>query len=177
VVTSSDCTIDRGLGVSERMSLLAAAHARGGGHVTMELARRVGGSGRVVGIDLDEELLQMARAEAAAQGLDNVTFRAGPVEQFSDADLDVTFARALLSHLRDPAELVRRMAGVVRPGGMSSSRTCTLQDASPNHRGAAYDRWVAWFKEAVRRTAGDLDIGPAFRASCARPASPGSGCG
>ena len=103
----SDYTIDRGIGVSERMALLAAAHAPGtaslldmlgvpregarcvdlgcgGGQVTTELARRVGRSGRVVGIDLDEELLQVARTGAAAQGLDNVTFRAGSVEQFSD---------------------------------------------------------------------------------------------
>src|SRR5262249_24823507 len=71
--TVSDYTIDRGFGVTQRMTLLAQAHAPGtvsvldmlgvprdgarcvdlgcgGGHVTMELARRVGASGRVVGI-------------------------------------------------------------------------------------------------------------------------------
>src|SRR5262245_21030344 len=101
-VSVADYTIDRGLGVRERMDLLAAVHepatltgldivgiaagARcvdlgcGGGHVALELARRVGPSGHVTGIDLDEELLELARAEATARGLDNVTFHVGPVE-------------------------------------------------------------------------------------------------
>jgi 2-polyprenyl-3-methyl-5-hydroxy-6-metoxy-1,4-benzoquinol methylase len=92
-----DYTLDQGLGVRERMDLLAAVHgpattavldrigvaegARcldlgcGGGHVALELARRLGPTGQVVGIDLDEALLATAREVAAAQGLDNVTFR------------------------------------------------------------------------------------------------------
>jgi SAM-dependent methyltransferase len=179
----SDYTIDRGLGVSERMTLLARAHAPGtislldmlgvpmpgarcvdlgcgGGHVTAELARRVGASGRVVGIDLDEELLQIARTEAARQGLDNVTFRAGSVEQFSDTGLDLAFARMLLSHLRDPAELVRRMAEAVRPGGMVIVEDVQFAGCFTEPPCAAYDRWVAWFTETVRLSAGDLDIGP-----------------
>ena len=179
----SDYTIDRGFGVTQRMTLLAQAHAPGtvslldmlgepkhgarcvdlgcgGGHVTTELARRVGPSGQVVGIDLDEELLQIARTEAAAQGLDNVTFRAGSVEQFADTDLDLAFARMLLSHLRHPAELVRRMADAVRPGGVVIVEDVHFAGCFTEPPCPGYDGWVAWFTEAVRRTAGDLDIGP-----------------
>jgi ubiquinone/menaquinone biosynthesis C-methylase UbiE len=71
----AEYTIERGVGVADRMNLLAAAHAPatasllfmvgvapgawcvdlgcGGGHVAMELARRAGPSGHVPGIDLD----------------------------------------------------------------------------------------------------------------------------
>jgi 2-polyprenyl-3-methyl-5-hydroxy-6-metoxy-1,4-benzoquinol methylase len=84
----SDYTIERGLGVRERMDLLAsvfepstlalldvigvAPGARcidfgcGGGHVALELARRVGDGGHVVGVDLDTELLEVARARSRA---------------------------------------------------------------------------------------------------------------
>src|SRR5262245_23713947 len=106
-------TIERGAGVRERMDLLARAHAPatsilldmigveagakcvdlgcGGGHVTLELARRAGASGAVLGIDLDEELLQLARAEAAARQLETATFRLASVEEFGEGGFDLAF--------------------------------------------------------------------------------------
>jgi SAM-dependent methyltransferase len=178
----SNYVIERGLGVRDRMDVLAAVHSPatmmvldmldlpagahcidlgcGGGHMTMELARRVGPSGHVTGVDLDEELLGTAREQAAAQALDNVTFRVGSAEDLIESDLDLAFARMLLSHLSDPAKVVSHMAGAVRPGGIVlvedvNFTGCFTEPACP-----AYDRWVAWFCEAVRRNGGDLDIGP-----------------
>jgi SAM-dependent methyltransferase len=178
----ADYTIERGLRVRERMDVLAAVHAPatltlldtldiapgwhcvdlgcGGGHVTMELARRVGPSGHVTGVDLDEELLGAARERAAAQGLGNVTFRAGPVEEVTETGFDLAYARMLLSHLADPATLVGRMATAVAPRGIVVVEDvhfagCFAEPACP-----AYEQWVAWFTEAVRRNGGDLDIGP-----------------
>jgi precorrin-6B methylase 2 len=49
----------------------------GGGHVSRELARIVGPAGRVVGIDLDAEAIALARADAEADGLQNLVFRVG----------------------------------------------------------------------------------------------------
>ena len=179
----SEYTIDRGMGVRERMDLLANNHAPGtlslfdllgtpgkgarcvdfgcgGGHVTLELGRRTGPRGRVVGIDLDTEMLALARAQAESQGLDHVSFRAGAVEDASDADFDVAFARMLLCHLNKPAAMVARMIAAVRRGGMVIVEDmhfagCFTEPACP-----AYNQWVEWFRQAVRRTGGDLDIGP-----------------
>jgi SAM-dependent methyltransferase len=164
------------------MNLLASAHARatlilfdevgipegarcvdlgcGGGHVTTELARRVGPSGSVLGIDLDEELLALARDEAGAQQLANVTFLVSPVEQLSARDFDVAYARMLLEHLGDPAAMVARIAAAMKPGGLviledTNFNACFTEPECP-----AYDKWVSWFKESVRRTGGDLDLGP-----------------
>src|SRR4051794_5043950 len=47
----------------------------GGGDVTRELARRVGERGRVLGLDLDEPILQLARDEARREGLGNIEFQ------------------------------------------------------------------------------------------------------
>ena len=47
----------------------------GGGDVSFELAQRVGPAGRVVGFDLDEDKLALAREEATRRGLANVEFR------------------------------------------------------------------------------------------------------
>src|SRR5262245_10929127 len=48
----------------------------GGGDVTRELARVVGSTGRVIGVDLDETKLAIARRESAERGITNVTFEA-----------------------------------------------------------------------------------------------------
>ena len=51
----------------------------GGGDVAFLLAQRVGPNGHVVGFDLDETKLELARAEAARRGLANVEFRKASV--------------------------------------------------------------------------------------------------
>jgi SAM-dependent methyltransferase len=175
-------TIDQGLGVQERMNLLAAVRepatmalldavnlpnrARcvdlgcGGGHVAMALARRVGPSGSVVGIDLDRELLAVARDIAAADGFDNVEFRDASAEDLSEGDFDLAFSRLLFMHLPDPEAVASRMVDAVRPGGFvvvedAQFSTCFTYPSCP-----AYDRWVNWSRETVRRTGADADIGP-----------------
>src|SRR5215207_4252926 len=54
------------LGVGEGLNCLDAGC--GGGDVTLELARRVAPGGRVVGVDIDETTLELARREAAELG-------------------------------------------------------------------------------------------------------------
>ena len=179
----SEYTIERGFGVRERMDLLANNHAAGttglldllgsptagahcidlgcgGGHVALELGRRTGAAGRVVGIDLDTELLELARKAAAAQSLDHVTFRQGAVEDIADTDFDLAYARMLLSHLNDPETMIERMSAAVRPGGMVVVEDVNFAGCFTEPECPAYDRWVNWFSVAVHRTGGDLDIGP-----------------
>src|SRR5207244_6989 len=72
----------------------------GGGDVTLELARWVGPGGRVVGIDLDQTKLDLARASAAGLGLANVELRRGDVAEWREAPrYDLAYCRFLLTHL------------------------------------------------------------------------------
>jgi 2-polyprenyl-3-methyl-5-hydroxy-6-metoxy-1,4-benzoquinol methylase len=178
----TDCTIEQGLGVRERMNLLAAVNnpatlmmldslgvaagwrclalGAGGGHLAMELARRVGPAGAVVGIDLDEELLQLARAEAAEQGLDNITFRVGDVEDFVETGLDLAYARMLLMHLRDPQRTINRMARALRPGGVVAVEDANFAACFTYPPCPAYDKWSNWSQQIVRARGGDPNLGP-----------------
>ena len=115
---------------------------------------------RTRAIDLDQELLALARQAAAddVQSL-NATFRSEAVEEFSDTGFDVAFARMLLSHLRDPAAMVERMAEAVRPGASVVVEDVHFAGCFTEPACDGYDRWVAWFKAAVRLSQGDLDIG------------------
>jgi len=91
----------------------------GGGDVTFALARRVGPKGQVIGIDLDEEKLGWARAEAQAQGLSHVRFETCDVTQaWPVIGADLVYARFILTHLRDPGALLARAMEALKPGAM-----------------------------------------------------------
>jgi 2-polyprenyl-3-methyl-5-hydroxy-6-metoxy-1,4-benzoquinol methylase len=89
----------------------------GGGHVSRELAQRAGLGGSVLGVDLDETVLELARADVVAVGITNVEFRCDDAANLDEASYDVVFARFLLSHVADPALVVERMVRALKPGG------------------------------------------------------------
>ena len=91
----------------------------GGGDVAFDMARTVGPSGRVVGTDIDQTVLDLAIAEAAGQELRNIEFRLMDItENAPAAEFDLVHARFLLSHLADPAGALVRMRDALRPGGV-----------------------------------------------------------
>jgi ubiquinone/menaquinone biosynthesis C-methylase UbiE len=92
----------------------------GSGVVTRELARRVGPTGRVVGVDPGAGFLAVARELAAREGLaDRTEFREGRVEAlpFPDRSFDVVLAVTVLSHVPGGAEALPELIRVTRPGG------------------------------------------------------------
>ena len=93
----------------------------GTGLVARELGARVGGSGKVLGVDLSEGMLQVARARGRRLGLvpHVVQFRQGDVEglELPDAGFDLTTSLFVLRHLPNPDQAVRELFRVTRPGG------------------------------------------------------------
>jgi SAM-dependent methyltransferase len=178
----SDYTIERGLGVRERMDLLAAVNGPatltlleavgvavgwrclelgcGGGHVSIELGRRVGPTGAVVGIDLDEELLGLARRDAAERGLGNITFRVADVETIAESGFDLAYARMVLMHLRDPGHTVDTMTAAMRTGGVVAVEDANFAGCFTFPPCSGYDKWVSWYQQTVRRRGGHPDLGP-----------------
>jgi SAM-dependent methyltransferase len=133
----------------------------GGGDVTLELARRVAPHGRVVGVDLDELKLQMARAEAAQQGIRNVEFRVSDVRDVSAAPaFDVVYARFLLTHLNDPAGAVRRFRRQLRPGGTIAIEDIDFSGHFTYPESKAFRRYHELYCAIVTRRGADPNIGP-----------------
>src|SRR3954452_8590972 len=90
---STSALFDR-LGVGAGMRCLDVGC--GGGDVALELARRVGPRGPVIGVDIDASKLDLARQEAAAQGIANVEFRTLDVRNAEvDTTFDLVYARFL----------------------------------------------------------------------------------
>jgi 2-polyprenyl-3-methyl-5-hydroxy-6-metoxy-1,4-benzoquinol methylase len=91
----------------------------GGGDVTRELAQ-IASDGLVVGTDLDATQVEIARAETAKAGVENVDFRVDDVLQppADEQRFDVVYARFLFTHLADPAKALENITARVDPGGL-----------------------------------------------------------
>ncbi|HEV3213040.1 MAG TPA: methyltransferase domain-containing protein [Acidimicrobiales bacterium] len=132
----------------------------GGGEVTFELATLVAPDGEVVGVDMDETKLALAREAATERGITNATFVAMDVGDWDEPDAyDVVYSRFLLHHLAQPRELLGRMWAAVRPGG-----ALVVEDADhegwcghPTNAGLTF--FVRTFCEVLRRRGGDPTMG------------------
>src|SRR4051794_22156500 len=92
----------------------------GGGDVTLELAGRVVPGGHVMGVDLDETKLDLARVEADRCGFDNVTYQYADVTNGSlPSGFDFAYARFVLTTLPRPETPPPSPVDPLLPAGIS----------------------------------------------------------
>jgi SAM-dependent methyltransferase len=133
----------------------------GGGDVALDLARAVGPTGRVIGLDLDETKLEIARSEAAQWKLQNVTFESADVAAWESKELfDVVYARFLLTHLREPALLLARMRRRIRTGGVMIVEDIDYRGHFAEPDCPALQRSVEFYTQAAQKRGVDPNIGP-----------------
>jgi ubiquinone/menaquinone biosynthesis C-methylase UbiE len=150
--------LDR-VGVTKGMSCLDVGC--GGGQVTCELARRVGPEGKVLGLDIDETKLSLARRAAARQGLGNAEFQHTDIRAAAGSqDRDLLYSRFLLTHLSDPARVVGQMCTYLRPGGVLVLEDIDFSGYFTHPPSPSFRRYHALYTAAVRRRGGDPDMGP-----------------
>ena len=91
----------------------------GAGADVLISARRVGPSGRAIGLDMTDEMLELARANAAAAGVANVEFVKGYIEELplADGSVDVVISNCVINLSADKPRVLREAARVLRPGG------------------------------------------------------------
>jgi ubiquinone/menaquinone biosynthesis C-methylase UbiE len=146
-------------GIREGMTCLDAGC--GGGDVTLALARLVGLTGKVLGIDMDAVKLEAARAEAARRNLSNVEFQQANVCEWSEESrFDRVYARFLLTHLPDCPAALSTMRHALRPGGVLIIEDIDFAGSFCYPPSTAYERYVDLYRQVVQRRKGDADIGP-----------------
>src|SRR5690349_21004496 len=91
----------------------------GAGADVLISARRVAPRGRAIGLDMTDEMLELARANAAEGGVDNVEFVKGYLEDMplDDASVDVVISNCVINLSGDKPQVLREAARVLRPGG------------------------------------------------------------
>jgi arsenite methyltransferase len=91
----------------------------GGGIDVILSARRVGPAGKAYGLDMTDEMLALARRNAAEAGVNNVEFLKGKIEQIPlpDKAVDVIISNCVINLSTDKAAVFAETARVLRPGG------------------------------------------------------------
>jgi len=91
----------------------------GGGFDAFLAARRVGESGKVIGVDMTPEMVQKARANAEKLNVSNVDFRLGEIERLPVADnsVDVVISNCVINLSPDKSSVFREIYRTLKPGG------------------------------------------------------------
>ena len=117
----------------------------GTGAVAFHAAELVGRSGEVIGTDRAPEAVATASKNAAALALPNVRFRQGnPVEMDFDQPFDAIVGRYVLLFQADQSDMLRRLAKLLRPGGVIVFHEPDWSFVRSVPVAPLYDRCCAW---------------------------------
>jgi arsenite methyltransferase len=91
----------------------------GAGADVLISARRVGPTGKAIGLDMTNEMLELARTNAAEAGVENVEFVKGYLEDIPllDASVDVVISNCVINLSGDKSKVLAEAARVLSPGG------------------------------------------------------------
>jgi SAM-dependent methyltransferase len=91
----------------------------GAGADVLISARRVGPTGKAIGLDMTDEMLELARSNATEAGVENVTFIKGYLEEMPlpEDSVDVVISNCVINLSGDKPKVLAEAARVLRPGG------------------------------------------------------------
>ncbi len=113
----------------------------GGGLDVILSAKRVAPNGKAYGVDFLEEMLGIARANAAEAGVSNVEFLHGMIEDLPlpDASVDVVISNCVINLAPDKTPVMTEIARVLRPGGRVAISDIVADDGvAPSMSGAEW---------------------------------------
>lgn len=123
----------------------------GGGLDVFLAARAVGPSGRAIGIDMTEEMVALARRNAASGGYTNVEFHLAPIEAMplpSDS-VDCVISNCVLNLVEDKDAALAEIFRVLKPGGRLAVSDIALKQPLPAAIANDLTAWVSCFAGAI----------------------------
>jgi len=124
----------------------------GGGIDVILSARRVAPSGRAIGLDMTDEMLDLARRNAAEAGVANVEFVKGEMEALPlpAATVDVIISNCVVNLSPDKDAVLRESFRVLRPGGRFAISDVVVQGATiPDELRADMASWIGCIAGAL----------------------------
>lgn len=126
----------------------------GGGIDVLLSAKRVGPTGKAYGLDMTDEMLELARGNAASAGADNVEFIKGDIESIPlpDAAVDVVISNCVINLSADKSAVFAEMHRALRPGGRIGISDVVAEDRLSAADRAERGEWVGCIAGALSIT-------------------------
>jgi arsenite methyltransferase len=143
-VTESFCGVGNPLGLGEvRPAQTVLDLGSGPGLDSLLAARRIGPTGKVIGVDLCPEMVEKAQRNAALLGLANVEFLHAGVEKLPlpDGSLDLVISNGVLNLCPDKPAVLAEVFRVLRPGGRLQMADILLHDDVTPEEVARLGKW------------------------------------
>jgi arsenite methyltransferase len=117
----------------------------GAGFDSFIAAQQVGSDGRVVGVDMLQEMLEKSRDTARAMGIGHIEFREGLLEQIpvEDGWADVVISNGVINLCADKRGVFTEIYRVLRPGGSLQFADIANGQPVPESAKANIDLWTA----------------------------------
>jgi ubiquinone/menaquinone biosynthesis C-methylase UbiE len=123
----------------------------GGGIDVFLAAKRVGDSGKVIGVDMTAEMIERARANKEKMGVENAEFRLGEIEHLPVADetVDVIISNCVINLSPDKPQVFRDAFRVLRPGGRIAVSDIVTDGPLPDELKESLSAWYGCLAGAL----------------------------
>lgn len=115
----------------------------GGGIDVLLSARRVGPTGKAYGVDMTDEMLELARRNQREMGVTNAEFLKGEIEDLPlpDRSVDVVISNCVINLSTDKARVLEEAYRVIRPGGRFAVADILVQGRLPDALKSDMEAW------------------------------------
>ncbi|HEY1303861.1 MAG TPA: arsenite methyltransferase [Vicinamibacterales bacterium] len=126
----------------------------GGGIDVLLAAKRVGPTGKVYGLDMTDEMLELARSNQRAAGVTNVEFLAGNIEAIPlpDASVDVIISNCVINLASDKGRVFKEAFRVLKPGARFAVSDVVVLGDVPEEIRRNMELWIGCIAGALRDT-------------------------
>jgi arsenite methyltransferase len=124
----------------------------GGGIDVFIAAQKVGPTGRAVGVDMTDEMIDLARKSADELGFENVEFRKGDIEDlpFGESQFDVIMSNCVINLAPDKDKVFREAYRVLKPGGRIAVSDIVTVGEMPEELKSNMDSWASCVSGAIK---------------------------
>jgi arsenite methyltransferase len=135
----------------------------GGGADALISARRVGQSGKAIGVDMTDEMLELARANAREAGARNVEFLKGHIEEvpLPGDSVDVVISNCVINLAADKSRVLSEAARVLRSGGRLAISDVVADEDMDDETRADMQQWTGCVAGALTRGEYEAKLGEA----------------
>ncbi len=126
----------------------------GGGIDVLLSARRVGAAGKAYGLDMTDDMLELARKNQAEAGVENAEFLKGTIEEvpLPDASVDVIISNCVINLASDKDRVFREAYRVLRPGGRFAVSDIVIRGGIDPEIRRSVEAWIGCVAGALEES-------------------------